>query len=61
MQTIRFIVDGNGNKKSVVTPFQQYRKMIEDLHDLAVAAERRDEPVVSFNKLKEKLIADGLL
>ena len=33
----------------------------EDLHDLAVIAERRDEPAITFVKLKERLRKNGLL
>jgi len=33
----------------------------EDLHDMAVIAERREEPAIPFDKLKKKLKKDGLL
>ncbi len=61
MQPLRYIVDGKGKKRAVVIPYQEYKNIIEDLHDLAVAAERRDEPAISFEKLKEKLRTDGFL
>ena len=61
MQPHRYIVDGKGKKRAVVIPYQEYKNIIEDLHDLAIAAERRDEPVISFEKLKEKLRTDGVL
>ena len=53
----RFIVDENGNRVSVVLPVDDY----EDLHDLAVAAERRHEPAASHAALKKRLKAGGLL
>jgi len=34
---------------------------MEDLHDLAIIAERREEPTVSLDELRKKLIKDGLL
>ena len=61
MQPLRYIVDGKGKKRAVVIPYQEYKNILEDLHDLAVAAERRDEPTISFKKLKEKLRTDGVL
>ena len=61
MQTHRYIVDKKGKKRAIVLPVQEYREMIEDLHDLAIAVERRDEPVISFRKIKDKLKTDGLL
>ena len=42
-----FIVDAKGRKKAVVIPFDTYEKLMEDLADLAVAAERREERTVS--------------
>jgi len=34
---------------------------MEDLHDLAVVAERQEETTITFNKLKERLRKNGLL
>jgi len=34
---------------------------MEDLHDLAVVAERRDEESISLQELKRRLKKDGLL
>lgn len=39
----------------------QYEELLEDIHDMAVIAERRDERTVPFEKLKEKLRRDGIL
>lgn len=40
----RFIVDEKGTRVSVVLPVDEYEELLEDLHDLAVVAERRHEP-----------------
>lgn len=32
----------------------------QDLHDLAIVAERRDEGTISFEEMKQKLKQDGL-
>ena len=56
-----YIVDENEKRIAVVLPLKEYEELLEDLHDLAIVAERRDEPTVSFEELKEKLKADGLL
>ncbi len=58
---IQYFVDEKGKRTSVLIPLNEYEELLEDLHDLAVIAERRDEPTVSFEKLKKKLKADGLL
>jgi hypothetical protein len=39
----RFIVDEKGHRVSVVLPVDEYEELLEDLHDLAVVAERRPE------------------
>ena len=57
----RYIVDEKGERTSVILPLNEYQEMLEDLHDLAIIAERREEPTVSFEKLKQKLKKDGLL
>lgn len=57
----QYLVDESGHKTAVVIPVEEYEELMEDLHDLAVIAERRDEPAVSLDELKKRLKADGLL
>jgi len=38
-----------------------YEELLEDVHDLAVIAERKDEPSISLDELKKSLKADGLI
>ena len=54
-----FIVDSKGNKTGVVLSLRRYRKLMEDLHDLAVVAERRSEPAISLEELKRRLKKNG--
>ncbi|KYK31819.1 MAG: type II toxin-antitoxin system Phd/YefM family antitoxin [Theionarchaea archaeon] len=56
-----YLVNENGQKMAVVIPIEEYEELLEDLHDLAIVAERRDEPIVPFKELKEKLRTDGFL
>jgi hypothetical protein len=56
----QYIVDEHGNKTSVVLPVEEYDRLIEDLHDLAVVAERRQEGSLGLEELKAKLRSDGL-
>jgi hypothetical protein len=57
----RYIVDEKGERTSVILPVKEYQEILEDLHDLAIIAERREEPTISFEELKRKLTRDGLL
>ncbi len=57
----QFIVDESGKKTAVVLALEEYEELLEDIHDLSVIAERKDEATVSFDDLKKKLKAGGLL
>jgi len=57
----QYLINEEGEKTAVVIPLEEYEEMLEDLHDLAVIAERKDEPTISMKELKERLKADGLL
>jgi hypothetical protein len=57
----KFIVDSRGRKTGVVLSLKRYRRLLEDLHDLAVVAERRSESTISFGEMKRKLKRDGRL
>jgi hypothetical protein len=57
----KYIVDEKGKKTAAILPIKKYEELIEDIHDLAVVAERRDEPTTTFTELKERLRKNGLL
>jgi len=57
----QYVVDAQGNKTGVILPLEQYQQLLEDLHDLAIIAERRDEQPISFEEMKRRLQQDGLL
>ncbi|HEC97415.1 MAG TPA: hypothetical protein ENI58_04565 [Nitrospirae bacterium] len=61
MGKVQYLVDESGQKTAVVLPVEEYEELIEDIHDLAVIAERKDEPTTGFDELKKRLEADGLL
>jgi hypothetical protein len=55
----QFQTDAQGRRTAVVLPIAEYEQMLEDLHDLAVVAERRDEPTVTFDELQGRLAEGG--
>jgi PHD/YefM family antitoxin component YafN of YafNO toxin-antitoxin module len=57
----QYIIDEKGQKTAVIIPVEEYEELLEDIHDLTIIAERRDEPTITFEELKEKLKKDGLL
>jgi PHD/YefM family antitoxin component YafN of YafNO toxin-antitoxin module len=57
----QYVVDGNGTKTAVILTIEQYEQLLEDLHDLAIVAERRSEPFISLTAMKDRLKRDGNL
>jgi hypothetical protein len=45
----------------VVLSRKRYDRLMEDLHDLAVVAERRDESTISMGEMTKRLQKRGLL
>ena len=59
-QKKQFLVDEGGRKTAVVLPVTKYRKLLEDLHDLAVVAERGQEDPLDLQEMRQRLKAHGL-
>ena len=60
-QPLQYLTDEHGDRTAVVLSLADYEKLIEDLDDLAVVAERRDEPVISHEEFVADLKRDGTL
>jgi PHD/YefM family antitoxin component YafN of YafNO toxin-antitoxin module len=56
----QYIIDREGNKTAIILSIEQYEQMLEDLHDLAIIAERRAEQPVSLAKMQKWLKEDGI-
>lgn len=50
-----FVVDARGNRSAVILPIREYERLLEDLHDLAVVAERKREATVELAELRRRL------
>jgi hypothetical protein len=50
----QFIIDTQGKKTGVILPLTRYQKLMGDLHDLAVVAERRAEKPVGLEEMKRR-------
>lgn len=57
----QYVVDANGKKTAVILSLERYRELMEDVHDLAVVAERRDEQPIDLSEMKRRLKKDGLV
>lgn len=57
----RYVTDRTGKRTGVVLSIKRYSRLMEDLHDLAMVAERRDEKPVTADDMKKRLHKRGLL
>jgi hypothetical protein len=51
----QFIVSRKGQKTGVLLSIKEYNELLEDLEDLAIIAERKDEPSQPFDVVKKRL------
>jgi len=56
---LQYVTNDAGEKTAVILPIDQFRELIEDVEDLAAAAERRDEPTIPHKDLVAELKRDG--
>ena len=57
----QYVIDTRGRKTGVILSLKRYQQMLEDLHDLAVVAERREEKPISLEEMKRRLKKDDVL
>ena len=58
---VQYLTDERGERTAVVLPISDYEKLMEDLEDLAVVAERRDETTIPHEQFVSELKRDGIL
>ena len=58
---VRYVIDNKGIKKEVIISIKDYKGLIEDLNDLAIVAERKDEETVSHKTVLRDLKRNDLL
>jgi hypothetical protein len=54
----QYITDRDGQKTGVILSIDEYERLLDDLHDLAVVAERRSETPISLENMKKYLQED---
>lgn len=55
----QYVVDGKGKKTAVIVVLKEYQQLLEDLRDLAIVAERRDEQPISLEELQRRPCGEG--
>ena len=59
--SVQYLTDDRGERTAVILPVAAYEKLLEDLDDLAVAAERREEPTIPHEQFVSELKRDGIV
>ncbi len=57
----RYVTNRQGKRTGVVLSLKRYSRLMEDLHDLVMVAERRSEKPLSADDMKIRLRKRGLL
>ena len=58
---IQYITDADGQKSAVILPIEEFYQLLEDLEELAIVAERAEEPTIAHDQLVAGLKSEGLL
>jgi hypothetical protein len=51
----QYVVNEKGKKTAVLPPIAAYSQMLEDLHDLAVVLQRREEPTINLDEMLQRV------
>ena len=57
----QYVTNETGKKVAVILPIKEFEELLDDIEDLAILAERRDEPTITHEELMMKLKQDGRL
>jgi len=57
----QFVTDTDGQRTAVILPIQEFDELLEDLADLAVVAERREEATIAHAEVVAGLREHGHL
>ncbi|MBE2200078.1 MAG: hypothetical protein IAE79_15795 [Anaerolinea sp.] len=55
----QYVVNEDGQKTAVLLPISTYEQLLDDLHDLAVVALRRDETPINLDDMLHRLGIDN--
>ena len=64
MSTLEYVFDANVVKKAVIVPYDMFKELIEcaqDVIDISLIEEVKNEPTVDWEDFKKELEQDGLI
>jgi len=57
----RYVTTEEGRQTDVILTIEEYNELLEDIEDIAVVAERINEPNIPHDKVLKELKEDGYL
>lgn len=51
----KYVTNAKGKKTEVILPIDEFYELVEDLEDLAVVAQRKDEELISLSQVENEL------
>ncbi|MDX9801457.1 MAG: hypothetical protein RBT69_08995 [Spirochaetia bacterium] len=52
---LKYITNSKGEKTEVILPIEEFYELLEDLEDLAVVAQRRNEETFTLEEVEKEL------
>jgi hypothetical protein len=57
---LQYVTNEAGEKTAIILPIEEFEELLEDIEDLAIVAERHEEPT-AHDQLVTELKRDGLI
>ena len=57
----QYVTNEAGEKTAIILSLEAFEELLEDIEDLAIVAERREEPTMAHDQLVTELKRDGLI
>ncbi|HAK45583.1 MAG TPA: hypothetical protein DCO79_06650 [Spirochaeta sp.] len=51
----KYVTNAKGEKTEVILPIDEFYELVEDLEDLAVVAQRKDEKIIPLIQVEKEL------
>ena len=58
MKGVQFVVDDKGKKKAVIIDLEEWGELWEDIYDILISEQRREEPSVPWEELKAEVLIE---
>jgi PHD/YefM family antitoxin component YafN of YafNO toxin-antitoxin module len=60
-RNVQYVTNEKGQRTAVILPIEEYEELLEDLHVIRVANERKDDERIPWEQVKTELVSEGKL